>query len=198
MIRSPVDGTKPSVPANRRRSLPSGSLPRQFGPAPVPGQCYAADSSSPYPPPAETCPGVDHGISRDHGIVLVVKSAFHMFGILEFSPPHGGAEKILENRVFLHRSLALFGSEPVLSTKIRGVVTEESAKQALRSNVGGSTKKAPITSTTKACMASVILSRRRHLIDSRCPVRPSGGQAEQGRLTRYQILSLHSEITHRT
>mmetsp|Transcript_29356 Transcript_29356/g.94175 ORF Transcript_29356/g.94175 Transcript_29356/m.94175 type:complete len:212 (-) Transcript_29356:742-1377(-) len=56
---------------------------------------------------------------------------------------------------------SFIGSEPVLSTKMSGMVGAESLKHALRSKAGGITKRWPMLFVTNFWMASMTLSRRR-------------------------------------
>lgn len=53
---------------------------------------------------------------------------------------------------------AAVGSEPADSTKMRGVTGVESAWQACRSKVGGSTNLRPSCASTKSCTAGTTLS----------------------------------------
>lgn len=55
-------------------------------------------------------------------------------------------------------SRAAVGSDPAERTKMRGVVEEESAWQAPRSKVGGSTNLRPNCASTKSCTAGTTLS----------------------------------------
>ena len=55
-------------------------------------------------------------------------------------------------------SRAAVGSEPADSTKMRGVTGVESAWQACRSKVGGSTNLRPSCASTKSCTAGTTLS----------------------------------------